>query len=423
MTLQSLMAYAPFIGLLYLAFALLQALRKQQQGLFAALLALIALAAPLAALFLVQGAAARASLVNALTFNAVIIFIGSLVIRQLEKRNPARATNRSYGMLGVGLGVLLAAGTFAAPFISTAVVSGATASAADFSTAQTDSTLQTVSNVTAQTDSETSEVVEVLTAQTGLTSDELTTQIESGSTIADLVAAHGGDLDAVITAVASALDDLKTAGGMQAQMLSRMGDDTTAIATQLVNGELDSRAQQFMVRMLVSGDTGFPAAGQAPASGDGTPSAPVAGAGFAPPAAGTMVAPEGFAPPAGDTAAEPTTEPTAIPVSPTATTVRPTQIVFPSPTPTLAATATSIAATQQAVTCAVTINYNLNLREAPNTDSTILLSIPYGSTVMASGRNTDGWYQVSYEGNSGWVSGDYVTPASTCDVLPMVDTE
>ncbi len=417
MNLQSLMAFAPFLSLLYLAFALLQALRRQRQGWGAVVLALIALAAPTAALVSTQDAALRSNLMSALTLNAVIVFVTSLVIMLIEKRRSQ--ASRSYGMVGIGLGVVLAAGTFIFPLVSSSSASSPTPAA---SAALSGAMIQPVSSTTANTAAETTATADVLAEHTGLAGDALLAEVQSGSTIARLVAAYGGDLEAVISATAGALDELKGQDGMPARMLANLGTDSTAIATQFVNGELDSRAQQFLLMTLVGGSSGFMPGGQ-PRTQDGTPNAP---GGFMPPAGdGTPNAPDGFMPPAGgepgnanQTVSEPTVQPSEVSAAATAVTIRPTLIVFPTASPTPAATETPAAAVEAAASCAITINYNLNLRAAPNTDSAVLLSIPYGSTVLASRRNAEGWYQVTYSGQTGWVSGDYVTPASGCAALP-----
>lgn len=411
MTLESLIVYTPFLGLLYLAYALLQILRRRQQGFGAVLLALLALVVPVAALLLTQNAVLRAQLVNRLTLNAAIVFAASLVLRAVEQRRSTQTASRSYGMLGVGLGVLLAAGVFVAPLIPAVSASSGTVNTAS---AQPGAMTQMVSNVAASAAAPTA-FATVLTEQTGLTSEDVTAALEAGSTIAELVAANNGELEAVVTAAVSGLDDLQTAGGMPAQMLANLGTDTAAIAAHFVNGELDSRAQQFLARLLISGESGFPGGqppvGGLPAAGEATLSAP---AGFAPPANS-----EGQ--PVNPVAVEPTAQPTSVSVTPTTVTVRPTLMVFPTAMPTVppaVATVTSTTAAEAGVTCTLTINYNLNLREAPTTDSAVLLSIAYGSSVSASGRSTDGWYQVTYSGTSGWVSGDYVVPAAACAALP-----
>ncbi len=106
---------------------------------------------------------------------------------------------------------------------------------------------------------------------------------------------------------------------------------------------------------------------------------------------------------------------------------RPTQIVFPTATPTPDATeaaaeavAEEEAAASAATICALAVDYNLNLRNLPTTEgSTVLVSIPFGASVLSDGVTGDGWYHVSYDGNSGWISGDYVTAGMGCDALPV----
>ena len=62
MNIQSLIAFTPFLAVFYLAFAFVQSLRKQRQGFGAALLALMALVLPLAALIFIQDMVIRSSL-------------------------------------------------------------------------------------------------------------------------------------------------------------------------------------------------------------------------------------------------------------------------------------------------------------------------------------------------------------------------
>jgi hypothetical protein len=69
------------------------------------------------------------------------------------------------------------------------------------------------------------------------------------------------------------------------------------------------------------------------------------------------------------------------------------------------------------VICTIVVEYNLNSRYQPSTEgTTVLPSIPFGTTV-----STDGWYRVGYDGQSGWVSGDNVTPSASCHALPILD--
>lgn len=471
MILQLLLSFAPFLALLYVVFALVQALRHKQQGIFAGLLALVALGVPLAA-YLTASTTIQARVLTRLPIIAVILFVASLLILLIERRNKARDAGRSYGMLGIGLSIVFALAMFAAPLLTASTASTEIAAAEQESSqnASVDNslvnvaerrstTLEDTAQATPSVESETeaaeqTEVAQVMTEQTGLTADEITAQIEGGSTIADLVAANNGDLDAVVEAIAAALDEMTAASGMGGQMLSRLGSDTTAIATQLVQGEL-GQAQQFLLPMLLSGEmpqfSGRGTGGGAPPDGAQgvTP-----GDGFAPPnaeatpeATPEQTSDETSAPNAEVTPEPETSESTSVRESqsapePTATAepleatepvIRPTRIVFPTATPTPVATETPVAAEEgsatettndsdtgdaNSATCVLVVNYNLNLRDQPTQEgSTVLLSIPFGTTVNADGVTEDGWYSVSYDGTSGWVTGEYVTPSSSCAEL------
>lgn len=67
--------------------------------------------------------------------------------------------------------------------------------------------------------------------------------------------------------------------------------------------------------------------------------------------------------------------------------------------------------------CLLIVNYNLNLRAEPSPDAERLTTIPFGTTLESSGSSDSNWWHVTYDGIEGWVSGDYLTPASTCAAL------
>ncbi|MEO8607320.1 MAG: SH3 domain-containing protein [Chloroflexota bacterium] len=425
MNIQSLIPYIPFLAVLYLLFALMQALRHKQQGFFAALLAFIALAVPLAALILTQDTIVKSSLESNLTLNAVIVFVGSIIVLMIERGNTARAPYHSYGMLGIGLGVLIAIVSLGYPILISSTNGAQGGNRTGANNGLTDgSTIQNVSQTTGATTESSSAFADVLTAQTGLTADAITTQIQSGSKIADLVSAHNGDVNAVITAAATALDALKAQGGRATQFLSNLGDDSTAIATQFVQGTLEARAQQFMTRALLSG--GVPAFGQnGQGQGTGTGASGTSGFGGRGNGVGAVGTPGAES--TVEVVSVPTAQPTQSPAMPTEVTIRPTLITFPSPTPTPVVTQVSVAnaanpeATQEAATCTITPIYNLNLRDKSNTDGKIYLSIPYGTQITTDGRTADDWYKVTYNGQAGWVSGEYVSKVAACADVAVVD--
>ncbi|WP_181149775.1 SH3 domain-containing protein [Arthrobacter sp. MYb227] len=61
---------------------------------------------------------------------------------------------------------------------------------------------------------------------------------------------------------------------------------------------------------------------------------------------------------------------------------------------------------------------NLNMRTGSSTAYRILLTIPSGTTVAVSAQASNGWYKVSYAGQTGWVSGTYVTTSTSTPGAP-----
>lgn len=50
----------------------------------------------------------------------------------------------------------------------------------------------------------------------------------------------------------------------------------------------------------------------------------------------------------------------------------------------------------------------VNLREAPTTEAQVLTSVAQGGTVAVLGEEDSGWYKISYDGDVGYMSADYV---------------
>jgi hypothetical protein len=111
--------------------------------------------------------------------------------------------------------------------------------------------------------------------------------------------------------------------------------------------------------------------------------------------------------------------------SPTlAPSVTPSLVPTSTGTPTPAPTATRVPATPTPtptlVDCQLVTDYNVNLRAAPDSDADVLLTIPFNTSVSAFARSEDStWWQVSYEGQTGWLSDDFVTGESSCLNLPV----
>ncbi|MDZ5711299.1 SH3 domain-containing protein [Jeotgalibacillus haloalkalitolerans] len=65
-----------------------------------------------------------------------------------------------------------------------------------------------------------------------------------------------------------------------------------------------------------------------------------------------------------------------------------------------------------------TVTDNLNFRDKPSTtNSKILANIPRDTVIDIVGENGLGWYQVKYNGQTGWVSAGYVTVSNVLEVV------
>ena len=61
----------------------------------------------------------------------------------------------------------------------------------------------------------------------------------------------------------------------------------------------------------------------------------------------------------------------------------------------------------------ITINDPLNVRQSASTSSSIIESLPIGSTIFAKPSSTSGWHEYSKDGSTrfGYVSSTFITPA------------
>ena len=79
----------------------------------------------------------------------------------------------------------------------------------------------------------------------------------------------------------------------------------------------------------------------------------------------------------------------------------------------LVATATELDSLILLTNCRVTTAQILRLREEVGSESIIGL-VPYKVELTASAR-TANWFQVSFLGNDGWISAQYVRPEGICE--------
>lgn len=68
----------------------------------------------------------------------------------------------------------------------------------------------------------------------------------------------------------------------------------------------------------------------------------------------------------------------------------------------------SAAEAEQAIAVGATTGSSLRLREEPSTSASIVTTLNKGVAVAILDDSTDGWYKISYNGKSGFVSADYM---------------
>jgi hypothetical protein len=148
---------------------------------------------------------------------------------------------------------------------------------------------------------------------------------------------------------------------------------------------------------------------------------------FFPPATATTTnTPIGTPPPPTNT---PTSTSTSTATRTPTLTMTPTYTRTPRPTPT--PTDTRIPAvpsrtprpTETPINpCVAQVANNLNLRTEPRTDAELLTTIPFDTSLAIFGRNEDStWWFVAYEGQEGWVLGEFLLVTEPCYDLPIRD--
>ncbi len=92
------------------------------------------------------------------------------------------------------------------------------------------------------------EIMDVIAEQTGLTAQELRDQLQAGGSLADVITANGGDVQAVIDAAVTAATERINAAVADGKLTQERADEMLANLTQMitdmVNGELPLNAMQ-----------------------------------------------------------------------------------------------------------------------------------------------------------------------------------
>ncbi len=72
-----------------------------------------------------------------------------------------------------------------------------------------------------------------------------------------------------------------------------------------------------------------------------------------------------------------------------------------------------------AVTLTITQRSGSAMRTTDHPDAPLVRSVPEGTMLEILSRSEDGWYEVEYDGHTGWVSGDVVTVTGNIDNVPF----
>jgi len=410
----SLILLAGFFAILYGLMSLIRAFRKHPKITFFDLILVFMVALlPLVAVVNDNGENTQFGLIE---IGSAILGIGGVVggifITLLELRRPERL-KQSRGMLGMGTGALLLIMTFITFNIARIEL-------------QTElATLPTPTAGATQTFEELGEmmfrdILDIISQETGgLTEEIILEQLDSGTTLRQLINDNGGDIDVVV----QDLTDTMTGYFKQLAAEGRIeaNQATAAIGSMgfFVRLSLDRDFSGFLEQL----EQGGGAVNRTPAPAIQTERAILA-----------LTATMTITPTSHSVTNTPS--PTDMPIRPTSTITRTpiilatpvplsTFLITPIATPNPNATATpTISIPTSQIPCLVIMDFNVNLRETPSTDGRILVSIPFETTVFGIGRNADStWWQVGYEELTGWVFGEIVTVTSTCRELPIVEAE
>lgn len=388
-----LIIFGAFFGLWFLANNLLQTVRKRERlGRIGTVLAFLTVGTLLAALILGQLAEnPRSFLTRGVWAASAVILIVSLLTLIAELRRKPRNLIQSRGILGTGVAILIAVSTFTIPFTaayfdvlpspasSAAVPAGS--AAAVTGTPGADPAMQE------QFTRFFRNIFQIVGETTGLDNQTLVDQLQKpGMTVAQLIEDNDGSLDAVVAEVVS-LTRAEIQGLIADGRIPRLqgalivGNLEFFIRTAM-NTEIEPDRLDDLTALLLATEAPTEAV---EASATATPFVPTA-------------------------TATPTATLTRTPrPSPTATATRQR---FATRTPTLTPTLPN--------PCLALVDYNLNLRAAPTSDAEVLVVIPFNTTITLFARSEDSaWWLASYDGQAGWVRGEYMRLSDSCAELPV----
>jgi hypothetical protein len=327
------------------------------------------------------------------------LLVFSLLITLLEVFRAQRLRG-SRGILGLYSGLLVMVAFFAVPLTAAylveptptvvvqAVSSGQGTEEADGLNAEQQQRAEALFEA----------ITKAVTDEIDVDPSVITDALQNGTPLATLIEENGGSVDNVVKAIS----EIMRAGVRESAARGEINPIQSALAlSQMENFvRFAMNSDLYVLAQQVGGATPDPNATRANlfAFATGEP---------------TNEATETATPTASSTPAPTETRrPSSTP--------RPTRTPYtfstrtPTPTPTLV------------TPCVASVEYNLRLRSAPNRDSETLLVIPYQTTIELYGKgepseNDARWWYTQYEGQQGWVDGQYMIVSSACENLPLRD--
>jgi len=384
-----LAVFGGFFALLFILNNFFQTARgKARLGFIGTSLAFITVGVSLWGLIENQSGATPQSLINRIIIAiAAAVILTGLLILIFEFRRSPRNLIQSRGILGMGIGILLLVSMFTVPFLSAyfyVLPDTPAISAVSSPTPLANSTQSADSALQEQFTRFFRNIFQIVGETTGLDNQQMVNELnQDGMTVAKLIENNEGDMDEVVK-------DVIDLTRVQIQTLMSEGQ------VNRLQGALILSNLEFFIRTAIS----------RPIEPDRLDDL-----------SNLLMATE----------APTLTEEFTITPAPTLTnTPTPTLTRTPRPSPSATATRERFATRTPTLTptlpnpCLALVDYNLNVRAAPNFESEVLMVIPFNSTITLFARSQDSaWWLTTYEGQEGWVSREFIRVSDSCAELPI----
>lgn len=330
----------------------------------------------------------------------------SLIVALIEVFRPQRLKG-SRGVLGLFSGLLIAASGLLVPFVA-AYFALQTTQLTPTQVAQGVSTDEATAEATAEISRGAQlfyAIRDAIRHEIQVEDQVITDALEAGTPLRQIVEQYDGDIEVVIDEIAVAMESwvregiaIGEIGTLQGALLLSQMENIVRLA---VNSDINRFADRFGRETPAPGETAESIFGMvSPHPTTGTPRAV------------TLTAPAA-------------TQPATATLTPTLTeTPRPSRTPTPSRTRFQFSTRTLVPTLTptEVVICQATVTNNLRLRAEANQDAETLLTVPADTIIFLSGRTEDSvWWQTEFEGQAGWVVGEFLLLSAACADLPITE--